>query len=123
MAALLGALFEAAASPGESHARAVMRVAPSGVDAPDCGTVATSCRTIQQAVNRIATGGTVLVVGSPGGGWSRPSAESSRLADPDPRPDRLLVREGAREVRVVCRGDRAPAVVEFDDRDRAREHA
>lgn len=64
---LLAAVAVVASSPRESRAQAVMRAAPGGVDAPDCGTVAKPCRSIQQAVNRIETAGVVLVAGSPAG--------------------------------------------------------
>jgi len=67
-AALLVAVLAAIASgSGEARAQVVMRVAPGGADVPDCGSAATPCRSIQQAVNRIAASGTVLVAGRPGG--------------------------------------------------------
>ena len=47
---LLAGVAVIASTPRESRAQAVMRVAPIGVDAPDCGTVAKPCRSIQQAV-------------------------------------------------------------------------
>ena len=53
--------------PRAVRAETLLRVAPTGADAPACGSAAAPCRSIQYAVNLVATSGTVLVAGSPGG--------------------------------------------------------
>src|SRR5262249_4257186 len=54
------------ALPRASEAQ-TLRVASSGQNSVGCGAAATPCRTIQYAVNQIASKGVVLVAGSAGG--------------------------------------------------------
>jgi RTX calcium-binding nonapeptide repeat (4 copies) len=63
LAALLSIQALAAAVAGAQ----TLRVAPTGANTPGCGAEGSPCRTIQFAVDEIASAGTVLVAGSAGG--------------------------------------------------------